>query len=263
MKKIVISGASSGLGASLAKEIASQNTQLLLLARRFEQLEGVANVCTDKGAIVTWKSVDLRNIEKVKLLVSEFAPDGDIELLIANAGSLYLETWPQENGPNWNQILSQTNDNLIPTLALLESVLSIPTTKKINLHCVIISSLNAFFPVAEAPGYSIAKNAQKVLVDVLDDYYKMRKMPSKKIFFSTVFPGFINTGMALNYPGPRPFECSSQKAATIIQRAIKKKKKIIIFPKRLALVIVIAKLLPKPLVRYLIHSNRAFRDVCP
>lgn len=263
LRKIIISGASNGLGASLAIELSSPNTHLLLLARRAALLESVAELCRNKGARVTSRNIDLRQIEKVKLVVSEFASGDGIEMLIANAGSLYLESNPKDYGISWHNILNQVNDNLVPTLSLLESVLCTPVEKRLKLHCVVISSLNAFFPVGEAPGYCIAKYAQKTLVDVLEDYYACRKSPIREISFSTVFPGFINTNMGINYPGPRPFEYSSQKAAVNIAKAINKKKRYIFFPKRLAFLIFISKLLPASIVRYIIRSSRAYIDPYP
>lgn len=54
MKKIVITGASRGVGRALSLALASPGTSLVLIARQPQDLESVVRLCEAKGATVSW-----------------------------------------------------------------------------------------------------------------------------------------------------------------------------------------------------------------
>lgn len=262
-RRIVISGASRGLGAALARALAAPGVNLLLLARTASDLSKVADCCRAQGACVRVNCLDLRDESAVSQAVAGFAQNQWLNLIIANAGVVSLESWPDENGPDWQQLSSQISDNMACTLTLLGAALRLPPHQRRVLHVVVVSSLNALLPLAEAPGYCVAKAAQKALIETLEDYYSCRRDQNSKLHFTTVFPGFIDTGMATLYPGPRPFQCSAEQAAARILKGVRQKKRRIIFPRRLAILVTIARMLPKGLLRALISSHRAFKDSAP
>jgi short-subunit dehydrogenase len=262
-ERVVISGASSGIGAALAEALAMNGVEMLLLGRQAESLKIVSGRCHALGAGAQWRTVDLRDRTAVGTVVSEFALGGGIQLLIANAGVLELEGWPQECGPDWMMLERQITDNLACTLSLLEAGLSLPLQQRRQLHCVVISSMNAFMPVAEAPGYCVAKVAQKALVEVLEDFYAHRTSPSTRVRFTTVYPGFVKTGMAEDYPGRRPFQYSARKAASQIATGIRAGRREIIFPRRLALLLWLKQWVPAFVVRRITSRSRAFKDSFP
>lgn len=261
--RIVISGASRGLGSALAQALAAPGVDLLLLARTASDLTNVSQLCSAQGACVRVNCLDLRDESAVSQAVAGFAHDKELHLVIANAGAVSLESWPDENGPDWQQLSSQISDNMACTLSLLGAALSLPPQRRRGLHLVVISSLNALLPLAEAPGYCVAKAAQKALMEALEDYYDSRRSPQSQLFFTTVFPGFINTGMAHDYPGPRPFQFSAEQAARKILKGLRRKERHIVFPRRLAVLVTFARMLPKPLLRKLISSHRAFKEYSP
>lgn len=259
-ERLVITGASGGIGAALAEELARPGVEMLLMARQSDLLSAVAQRCMALGACVRYLSVDVRDRDAVAAAVAEFAVHGEIELVIANAGVVSLEQTPGDAGPDWDQLWNQVNDNLACTCFLLEAALRLPTGQRSSLHCVVVSSMNALMPVGEAPGYSAAKAAQKALVEALEDYYACRRKPSCVVRFTTVFPGFVATGMAKGYRGPRPFELTAQQAACRIVNGINAKHRRIIFPRRLAILLWFKQALPSSWTRLLIASSRAFRD---
>lgn len=263
VRKVVISGASRGIGAALAEAMAAPGIALLLLARNEDNLHRVAERCRASGAKVYVRALDVRIREDVSECVAAFAQGGGIQLLIANAGTLSLEPIPTDQGPDWEQLRDQIQGNLSCTLSLLEAGLSLPIDQRRHLHCVVISSLNAFLALGEAPGYCVAKAAQHSLVDALEDYYASRPAPATEIVFSQVFPGFVATGMAEGYPGPRPLQCTAQHAAHQILRGVRARRRIIIFPRRLALLIWIGRWLPKAFMRWVIAPGRAYRSSWP
>ena len=262
-QRVVISGASRGIGAALAEAIATPGVALLLLARHGENLRQVAERCVEKGAEVYWKALDARHREAVAEAVEGFASRGGVQLLIANAGVVALEDRPSDLGPDWEQLREQIDHNLTCTLSLLQAGLSLPVEQRPHLHCVVVSSLNAFLPLGEAPGYCVAKAAQHTLVEALEDFYACRPEPGAEVVFSQVFPGFVATAMATDYPGPRPLQCTAEQAAKRILRGLRAERKLIMFPRRLALLLWIGQRLPKPILRWILAPSRAYRGFWP
>ena len=259
----MISGASRGIGAALAEAMAAPGIALLLLARDGDCLRRVAERCRAKGALVNWKAVEVRNRDEVAESVAVFANDGGIQVIVANAGTVSLERTPTDRGPDWERLQDQIHHNLSCTLSLLQVGLSLPVEQRLHLHCVVVSSLNAFLALGEAPGYCVAKAAQHSLVESLEDFYATRPAPETEVFFTQVFPGFVATAMADGYLGPRPLECSAEHAAHRILRGVRARRRIIFFPRRLAFLLWIGRRLPKALLRWIIAPGRAYRGSLP
>lgn len=107
-KVILITGASTGIGAALAETIATKypDTKLVLVARNQTQLEAVAHKCRQQGATVLVIPIDLAQTEQIQALVQQtIAHFGTVHLLINNAG--YGQMGPIELIP-----LKQRKNNL-------------------------------------------------------------------------------------------------------------------------------------------------------
>src|SRR5689334_14457724 len=83
---IIITGASSGLGAALAKAYAMPGVVLGLTGRNKDRLQKVADTCSAKGAKVVTGLVDVRDDEILKEWLEQFDNSHPVDLLIANAG---------------------------------------------------------------------------------------------------------------------------------------------------------------------------------
>ena len=85
---ILITGASSGIGKQTAIEASKAGTQLILCARRVEQLKEVKNLCLVLGAkSVRYYALDIGDVESIDQLVHSFQKERiQIDVLINNAG---------------------------------------------------------------------------------------------------------------------------------------------------------------------------------
>src|SRR5690348_9059296 len=83
-RTVAITGASSGIGAALAAQLATPGRELVLLARNVDRLEHVAQSCRVRGAACRVLAIDLCNRPQVAAAFADLEPD----LLIANAGIL-------------------------------------------------------------------------------------------------------------------------------------------------------------------------------
>jgi len=83
----VITGASSGIGESYARQLASEGFSLLLIARNLEKLQNLAEMLRSQyNVTVDVESVDLADSEQMKLLASKIKALENLEYMINNAG---------------------------------------------------------------------------------------------------------------------------------------------------------------------------------
>lgn len=86
-KTIVITGASEGIGAELALQLAADRPNLVIAARRLDRLEAVAEACRARGAAVVAIAADVAIDDDCRVLVEgALAAFGDIDVLVNNAG---------------------------------------------------------------------------------------------------------------------------------------------------------------------------------
>ena len=83
---IIITGASSGLGAGLARAYAAPGVTLLLTGRNQARLGKVAEDCEGRGAQVLTAVVDVADREAMDQLLTDFDRAHETDLVIANAG---------------------------------------------------------------------------------------------------------------------------------------------------------------------------------
>src|SRR5436309_12559157 len=87
MKRIFITGASSGIGEGLARRWAGQGVTLGLVARRHERLDRLAAELRERGATVHVHAADVADTAAMKGIVATFlAAAGGVDLVVANAG---------------------------------------------------------------------------------------------------------------------------------------------------------------------------------
>lgn len=99
-KLVVITGASSGIGAAIAKKMSEMGHPLLLLARRVEKMQELILPNT------IYKKVDVTNIDEIKDAISEAEGIyGKTDCLINNAGVMLLGDPSVQDPEEWNTML--------------------------------------------------------------------------------------------------------------------------------------------------------------
>lgn len=90
---VLVTGASSGIGAALARELAPRVGRLLLVARRTERLDALAIElrATRPGLVVDVRGCDLADPQQVQALAAAVDKDGGVDVLINNAGLGVIE----------------------------------------------------------------------------------------------------------------------------------------------------------------------------
>ncbi|MDL9937983.1 SDR family oxidoreductase [Gordonia sp. ABSL1-1] len=184
--KILITGASSGLGEGMARRFAAQGRSLALAARRVERLEELAAELRPSAAQVALAALDVTDTDAVPVAFGRLRDElGGLDRVIVNAG--LGKGAPLGTGKAHANI-ETIQTNLIGALAQIEAALEIFREQNSG-HLVLISSMSSIrgLPKAQA-AYSASKAGLSALGEGLQTEFA--KSP---ITVSVILPGYIET----------------------------------------------------------------------
>ncbi|WP_194755873.1 SDR family oxidoreductase [Aliidiomarina indica] len=219
-KTIVITGASSGLGAEMARQFAALGRNLGLCARRTERLESLKQELETQypNIQVSLKALDVNDHDAVFRVFAEFKQEfGSIDRIIVNAGM-------GKGGPlgtglfKYNKMTAETN--YIAALAQCEAALEIFYEQKSG-HLVTIASISALRGMPRAlTAYASSKAALVNLTEGIRADLMRQNSPIKT---SCILPGFIRSEINEKVKNT-PFMCDTVPGVRSMVRAIEKEK---------------------------------------
>ncbi|WP_319496816.1 SDR family NAD(P)-dependent oxidoreductase [uncultured Cohaesibacter sp.] len=249
MRTILITGASRGLGAALAKAYAAPNVRLFLTARRAEALRDVANNCREKGAEVLCFELDLLSEASIDGLLAAVERAGWPDMAFANAG-VYSGRRHNGNLEPWPEQYQQLVVNLVGTIRLMDALAS-QMKRRGSGHLLLVSSLAALQPQPDSPAYSASKAGIAVWSRAMAE-----DLASFGVKVGVIYPGHIESEQTAIHVGALPGILPAEKAAKLIQKQVARGKHRIIFPRHIHWLIIASNLLPGWLRR---RANRPFR----
>lgn len=190
-KIVLITGASSGIGKSCAKEFAKLKCNLILIARRKEKLDLIADELKNefKVEVLTFK-VDVRNFNEVKNFYNNLPSHWkQIEILVNNAGlARGLEKFYEGKVENWDEMI----DTNIKGLIYVSRVVVPQMVERESGHIINIGSTAGHDTYPMGNVYAATKFAVKALsqsfrIDLLD----------KGIKVSSIDPGMVETEFSI------------------------------------------------------------------
>jgi short-subunit dehydrogenase len=188
-KVVWITGASSGIGAALAKIYADKGTKLILSSRRVPDLEKVKSECPISENVKILP-IDLNDFDKAAVEVQKaFDFFGTIDVLINNAGvsqrSLIADT-------QFDVFKKLIEIDYLGTVALSRALLPF-FIKQGGGHYVVVSSVMGKYGSPFRSGYAAAKHA-------LHGFFDVMRMEHQKdnIYVTMICPGFVRTPIAMN-----------------------------------------------------------------
>lgn len=105
-KVIVITGASSGLGAATARHLCAQGASVVLGARRVDRIQSLADELTRSGGKAIAVATDVTHFDDVKKLVDTAVQDfGRVDVMINNAGLMPHSPLERLKIEDWNQTI--------------------------------------------------------------------------------------------------------------------------------------------------------------
>lgn len=220
-RSILITGASSGLGAALARLYAAPGTTLVLTGRDLGRLDAVAADCRAKGAAVRSATVDVTDrafMAEWLLAVDTATP---VDLVVANAG---ISAGTGQGGESEDQVRGIFATNLN---GLLNTVLPLIPRMRARRRgqIALMSSLASFRGFPGAPAYCASKAAVRVYGEGLRG-----ELAPSGIGVSVICPGFVRTPMTDVNPFPMPFLMDADRAAVIVRKGLARNRSRIAFP---------------------------------
>lgn len=238
-RAILITGASSGIGAALARAYAAPGVHLFLAGRNSDRLEAQAEVCREAGAEVTARALDVTERGTTADWVADADAQAPLDLVIANAGTS-AGTGDGAETPGQTRAIFATNlggvlNTLEPALARMR--------ERGHGQLAIVSSLAGVRGFPGAPAYCGSKAAVRVWGEAMRGH-----LAPYGIGVSVICPGFVESRMTAVNDFPMPMKLDAGTAAARIRRGLARNKARISFPKPLAALVWTLALLPPGLV---------------
>lgn len=220
---ILITGASSGIGAALARHYASSmpGISLSLFGRNAARLHAVADECGDKGAKVSEHIADITNQQEMHGRITALDESMAVDIVIANAG---ISGGTGGGGESVRQAREIFDVNLYGVLNTIDPLIPRMTRRRSG-HLALMSSLAGFSGWPGAPAYSASKAAVRFYGEALHG-----SLAKYGIKVSVICPGFIDTPMTAVNDYAMPFMITAEKSAKIIAKGLENNKSRIAFP---------------------------------
>ncbi len=234
---MLITGASSGLGAGLALSYAAPGVTLGLIGRDAGRLAETAAAARARGAAVQQAVLDVAQAEKLGEWLLAFDSTSPIDLLVANAGTS-AGTGPDGSLEGLALASRQVATNLLGTMHTLEPLLPAMVARGAG-QVAVVASVAGLRGLPYSPGYSASKAGVRAYGEGLRALLEPRG-----IAVSVIVPGFFDSRMTDRFMGSKPFKLSTEGAVWVVRRGLDRRRRRIVFPRLLALGLVATDLMP-------------------
>jgi short-subunit dehydrogenase len=241
--RALITGASSGIGAALAKRLAAEGREVVLAARREDALRQLAEDITAAGGAARVEVLDVSDPERTEARVRELDEELGLDLVVANAG-VGGSCWSGKL--QWRDCEKIIAVNVCGAIATMTG--AIPgMVGRGRGHVVGVSSVAQYRGLPSSAAYC----ASKAFLSTFLESLRIDLQPSG-IVVTDLRPGFVDTPLTEGMKS-KPFSVPVEDAAEIIARAIRRKREVITFPVPMAMIGHMLQVMPKaiyePVVR--------------
>jgi short-subunit dehydrogenase len=220
-RKILITGASSGIGEALARHYAAPEVTLALTGRNAERLENVAELCRAAGAVVHTGIIDVCDMEAMRGWILARDAEQNLDLVIANAG---ISGGTGLRGEDEAQVRAIFDTNVNGVFNTVLPILA-PMCARGRGQIAVISSLAGFSGWPGAPAYGASKGAVRLYGEALRE-----AVARQGVEINVVCPGFVESRMTDVNRYRMPFLMPADRAAKIISRRLERNQGRIAFP---------------------------------
>ena len=226
-KVALITGASAGIGAALARELACDGADLVLTARREDRLRDVAREIEAMGrkAIVVGCDVT-RDGDVERAVAAAVEQYGRLDIVVANAG---FGVAGRVEELKLDDFRRQLETNVFGVLRTLYA--SLPELRKTGGQFVVIGSVSGHVPTPATSAYCMSKFAVRGFAESIHD-----ELAASGVSVTLVSPGFVDSDIRRvdnqgkvheNAPDPVPawLRMPTDRAARTIVRAIRRRRR--------------------------------------
>jgi NADP-dependent 3-hydroxy acid dehydrogenase YdfG len=193
-KVVVITGASSGLGAATARHLSSLGAAVVLGARRKEKIDEIAAEINEKGGKALAVATDVTDVNQVKNLVdSAVKTYGKIDVLLNNAGLMPLSPLEYLKIDDWNRCIDVNIKGVLYGIAA-----ALPYMKEQKSGQIIsVSSVAGHTITPGGAVYSATKYSVRVISEAL-----RQEVKPYNIRTAVISPGAVNTDLPGSVTAP-------------------------------------------------------------
>lgn len=233
-KVIWVTGASSGLGRSLALALAAQGHRVIASARNEEPLVSLEKLNPSIIAL----PCDITDENSLQTAQAKLSTNfASLDQVILNAGNCEYLEFPE---PDWAAIRRVMEVNYFGTINCLQVALPLLRKSAVTRpHIVVVASQVTYAPFAKAEAYGASKAALQYFFDSL-----RIDLAPENIDVSLVNPGFVDTPLTRKNDFEMPFLMDVDDAAQRIIKQVASRPRNYSFPKRLQALLLISKLMP-------------------
>jgi len=228
--RIWVTGASTGIGAALARELADRGAHVAVSARSADQL---AEVAAGRMAVVPVDVTDRAATVAAGQVVR--AALGGLDVAVLNAGtwsSFHVEPWDSQLFADHLQV------NVMGAVHTMEAV--VPQMLAAGSGRVVgVASVAGYRGLPGSEAYGAGKAAMINLLEALRG-----SLAPRGVVVQTVNPGFVTTRMTDRNRFPMPFKVSAEAAARTIADGIARDRAEIVFPLPMAVLMKALRLVP-------------------
>ena len=186
-KTAIVTGASQGIGETIAIEMAKSGATVFCLARNKEALDTTIKKITENGGKATAFSCDISNNDDFKAIILNIVKEyGSIDILVNNAGITKDNLLMRMSDDQWDDVL---NINLKGSFTCTRSVIKYMMKKKFG-RIINITSIVGITGNAGQANYAASKSG---LIGLTKSIAK--EVASRGITANCVAPGWIETSM--------------------------------------------------------------------
>ncbi len=223
MKGVVITGASSGLGASLARAYAAPGVCLGLIGRNRERLAATEEACREAGASVVCLAADIADSALIGDWLGAFDADHPVGLLVANAGT---SAGPARDEPceGLDRAARQVRTNLLGVINSVEP-LAARMAERGRGQIAVVASIAGLRGLPDSPAYSASKAGIRAYGEAL-----RARLKPYGVSVTVICPGFFDTPMTDRFKGATPFLHSLENTTRLVKRALARRRPRLSFP---------------------------------
>jgi short-subunit dehydrogenase len=241
-RTILITGASGGIGAALARAHAAPGITLHLWGRDEARLKEAAEACRIRGALCHLAAFDLRDTDALIARLSACDSQTPIDLAIFNAGlGGSVDNDAVAETPQASRATAEVNF-VSPIVGA--NLIAARMAARGHGHIVLVGSIAESYPLPMAPTYAATKAGLRMFAEALGI-----RMAKHNVAVTLVSPGFVDTPMSRRVPEAKPFLMSADDAARIIAAKIAQGARTIVVPWQFSVIRALTNLLPRALVR--------------
>ena len=181
--RVLVTGATSGIGEAFARWHTSRGDELVITGRSAEQLQRLARDLQSLGATVQTVVADLSGPAGVDTLIEQV---GDVDIVIANAGITHAATVGATNRDELDRLSYLMSTGVV---RLCEALVP-PMVQRGHGEVVVVSSIAAFTPMRKSGPYAAAKSAATAYARSL-----ALEVSSKGVRVVAVCPGYVRTDL--------------------------------------------------------------------